>query len=175
MGSAAILIKAIERLIELDEQESAKQHERMAFLSLMDAVIEALPDALVVTDFDGKIVLFNTKAELMFGYHRSEVVGQRVEMLMPERFRAQHAQDRELYSRFDVSRRSRTMGVGLDLIGTHSDGHEFRTEITLGRMVAPKGVFMLALLRFAPRAATIPKAAGSPESEQQTEDGNAGI
>jgi PAS domain S-box-containing protein len=145
------LIKAIDRLIELDEQETAKQRERVEFLSLMNAVIEALPDGLVVTDVDGDIVLFNERAELMFGYHRSEMIGKKVEKLMPERARARHTHDREMYTRFSVNLRARTMGVGLALVGVHRDGHEFQTEITLARMVVPKGVFVLASIRFSPR------------------------
>jgi PAS domain S-box-containing protein len=144
------LVETIERLLELDEQDAERRRERMDFLSLMDAVIEALPDALVVSDFRGNIVLFNCQAELMFGYHRSEVVGKRLERLLPERLRERHARDRELFSRYHVSRRSMTMGIGLNLVGLHKDGHEFATEITLSRMVVPRGVFNLAVLRFVP-------------------------
>src|ERR1700744_3532232 len=108
---------AIERLIELDEQASAKQHERATHLSMVDAVLEALPDALVVTDAEGKVVLFNQQAEFMFGYARAEMIGQSVERLLPERDRSRHEHDREVYNRFQVTRRARTMGVGLELLG----------------------------------------------------------
>jgi PAS domain S-box-containing protein len=148
--SLRLLAETIERLLELDEQDTARQRERMDFLSLMDAVIEALPDALVVSNFQGEIVLFNGQAELMFGYHRSEVVGQKIECLLPQRLRDRHARDRELFSRYRVSRRTMTMGIGLNLVGLHKDGHEFPTEITLSRMVVPTGVFNLAVLRFVP-------------------------
>ncbi len=153
---------AIDRLIELDEQETAKQKEWMAYLAMMDAVIEALPDALIATDATGKIFLFNEKAEFMFGLHRSELIGQPVERLLPERCRGNHAHLREMYSRFEISQRSRTMGVGMDLVGVRSDGCEFPVEITLARMVVPKGVFNLALVRFSPRAAEMQAAAPSP-------------
>ena len=146
-------MNVIDRLIELDEQASAKQIDRVSYLSLMDAVFEALPDALIATDAAGKIVLFNEKAEFMFGYPRAEVVGQPVENLLPERHRARHVHDREIYNRFDMSRRARTMGVGMDLVAIRSDGHEFPVDITLARMVVPKGIYNLASIRFSPRAA----------------------
>jgi PAS domain S-box-containing protein len=141
----------LKRLIELDEQASTKQRDRAAYLALTDAVIESLPDALIVTDARGGIVLFNTRAEFMFGYERSEILGQAVEILLPERDRARHVQRRDDYSRFDLTQRSRTMGVGMNLRGVHRDGHEFPVEITLGRMVVPMGVCNLALVRFSPR------------------------
>jgi two-component system sensor kinase FixL len=145
------LVTAIDRLIELDEQESATQHERVAFLTLMEAVIEALPDGLVVTDEDGKVTLFNERAEFMFGRHRSEVIGQSVEFLMPERIRGLHVTQRQLYNRFDLSPHARTMGMGMQLTGIRSDGHEFLADITLARMVVPKGVYNLALVRYSRR------------------------
>jgi len=145
------MVRAIDRLIELDERESAIQHERVAFLSLLDAVIEALPDGLVVTDADGKIIVFNEKAEFMFGRHRSEVVGQEVEILMPERFRKLHVNHRQAYNRFAAARNARTIGLGLQFIGIRSDGHEFPADITLACMVVPRGVFNLALIRYSQR------------------------
>jgi PAS domain-containing protein len=60
------LAGAIDRLIEPDQRDSAR-HERVAFLALTDAVIDALPDGLIVTDCDGNVILLNEKAEFMFG------------------------------------------------------------------------------------------------------------
>jgi PAS domain S-box-containing protein len=165
---------AIERLIELDEQESAKQHDRADYLSLMAAVIEALPDALVVTDAAGKVVLFNERAEFMFGYPRSEMIGEKVEKLLPERDRARHVHDREIYNRFEISQRTRTMGVGLNLLGMRSDGHEFPAEITLARMVVTKGIFNLALIRFSPRATERADKSDHADTQQQSEEPDAG-
>jgi len=146
------LASVIERLIELDEQAAVKQHERDTYLSMMAAVIEALPDGLVVSDAAGKVVLFNSQAEFMFGYPRAEVIGQTLEKLLPERDRARHVHDREVYNRFEVSQRARTMGVGMELTGMRRDGHEFPADITLSRLVLPKGVFNLAAVRFSPNA-----------------------
>jgi PAS domain S-box-containing protein len=173
------LAKAIERLIELDELEALKQIERAAHPSLADAVIEALPDSLIVIDATGKIVLCNEKAEFMFGYHRSEMIGQSVEKLMPERARARHVHDREVYNRFDISRRARTMGIGADLVGLRNDGQEFPVDITLARMVVPKGIYNLALIRFSRQIADLEVAAQcveQPQSDVQRdlEDADAG-
>ena len=166
---------AIDRLLELDERESAKQHERMAILSLMDAVIEALPDALVVTDVDGNIVIFNEKAEFMFGYHRSQIIGEKVDKLLPEQTRALHENHRDMYNRFDICPHPRTMGLGLSLTGLRSDGHEFPADITLARMVAPKGVFNLALVRYSSRAAEAAGAAMAPSGpDHEPDETNAG-
>lgn len=158
---------AIERLIELDEQASAKQHERAMHLSLTDAILEALPDALVVIDAAGKVVLFNQQAEFMFGYARAEVIGQSLEKLLPERDRPRHKHDREIYNRFEISQRARTMGVGMDLRGIRSDGHEFPVDITLARMVTPKGVYNLALIRFSPRVKASAPVDIMPEPERK--------
>ena len=173
------MARAIDRLIELDEQASAKQHERVEYLSLMDAVVEALPDGLIVTDAVGKIVLFNEKAEFMFGYHRSEVVGQPVEVLLPVGSRAGHAHDRDMYNRFEISQRARTMGIGANLTGIRKDGQEFPVDITLARMVVPMGIYNLALIRFssrivrnspaAARAPPIPEPEPKPDLEPKPE------
>jgi protein-histidine pros-kinase len=163
------LALAIDRLIELDEAASAKQSERVAHLSFMEAVIEALPDALVVVDSAGNIVLFNPRAEYMFGYHRSEVIGQVVEMLLPERHRARHAHDREMYNRFDLCQRARTVGNGVSLHGIRSDVHEFPADITLARMVATKGIYNLALIRFSSKAMELAAKQRPPPPEQEPE------
>ena len=89
----------------------------------MDAVIEALPDALIVTDFDGHIVLFNARAEFMFGHHRSDMIGQFVENLIPSSARTQHAAIGTIQIVSVHTKRTMTMGVGMDLNAVHSDGH----------------------------------------------------
>ena len=171
------MAKAIDRLIELDEQETLKQAERLASLSLAEAVIEALPDALIVIDATGIIVLFNQKAEFMFGYHRSEMIGQPVERLMPDRARATHVRDRQVYNRFDISKRAQTMGIGANLTAIRNDGHEFPVDITLARMVVRKGIFNLASIRFSQKIAglsavarTEPRSPADQAAELDTPD-----
>ncbi len=165
----------IERLIQLDEQETAKQHERVALLSLTAAVIEALPDALIVVDVQGKIVLVNERAEFMFGYPRTDLIGRPVEMLMPVRTRQIHSTHRREYNQFNLSPHARTMGLGTKLIALRSDGLEFPTEIMLARMVVSQGIFNLALIRGTPRAdGSAGPTRDQPEAAQEIEVNDAG-
>jgi PAS domain S-box-containing protein len=164
------LVRAIERLMQLDEQETMRQRERASLLSLIGAIIEALPDALIVTDTRGKIVLINEKAEFMFGYSRSELIGQPLEMLMPERLRERHIIQRDIYNQFHVSPRPQTMGLGMQLAALHSDGREFPTDIMLARLVVPKGIFNLALIRYSPEVhASILPPIARPEREKASD------
>ena len=140
------MVRAIERLIQLDEQETARQRERVASLALA-----ALPDALVVIDLSGAIVMINERTELLFGYLRSELIGRQVEMLLPAESRDLHAKNRIEYNQFTLSAHARTMGLGLQLSGVRSDGHVFPVDIMLARMVVPKGIYNLALVRHTPR------------------------
>jgi two-component system sensor histidine kinase DevS len=91
-------------------------------------VVDAAPDAIVMIDRSGSIVLANRQAELLFGYPRSEIVGQPLEVLVPERFRHRHLEHRAQY---EHAPRTRPMGTGLPLVGRRKDGSEFRVEISL--------------------------------------------
>ncbi len=91
-------------------------------------LLESAPDAMVIVDQAGRIALINAPAEKVFGYERQEMLGQRVEMLMPERFREQHAGNRSGYFQAPLTR---SMGSSLELYALRKDGTEFSVQISL--------------------------------------------
>ena len=114
--------------------------ERFAYSTLFEAV----PDALVIVDEEGRIVDVNSRAENMFAYPRAELVGQPVEVLMPERFRRRHVGQRDGYGERP---HVRPMGLGLGLYGRSKDGREFPLEISLAPMQTPSGAVVVSAIR----------------------------
>jgi PAS domain S-box-containing protein len=106
-------------------------------------VVEAAPNAVVMIDRAGKIVIVNTQAERIFGYTRAELVGQPLEMLVPERFRGHHPELRET---FLADPRPRLMGAGRDLYGLKKDGSEFPVEIGLTSIETDAGTMVLSAI-----------------------------
>ena len=95
---------------------------------LVSSALQSAPDAIVIVDASGDIVFSNQQVSALFGYASEDLAGQRVECLMPERFRARHVAHHE---RFVIDGRVRPMGVGLELFGQRRDGTEFPVEISL--------------------------------------------
>ncbi len=108
------------------------------------AVLDAAPDGMFIVDAQGRILLANRQAHVMFGCMPSELVGQAVEALLPEAFRASHAAHRGAYAR---APHTRPMGTGLDLLARRKDGTEFPVEISLSPMATPDGVVVIAAVR----------------------------
>lgn len=107
--------------------------------------LEALPDAVLIVNENGRIVVFNKEAELLFGYHRSEVIGEPVEILMPEVIRLSHIVER---SKYMEQPRIREMGSGRLLNGLHRSGRLIPVEIRLSPMVIAKaGIHILAVIK----------------------------
>jgi len=110
------------------------------FRHLLDSAL----DAMVIVAADGTIALVNAKTEAMFGYSRAELIGQLVELLMPERLRGRHTLQRGAYL---DDPRPRPMGTGLDLHGRHRNGREFPLEISLSPLETEDGILVTAALR----------------------------
>jgi PAS domain S-box-containing protein len=112
--------------------------------ALVREVLDGAPDALVVVDAHGRIVFVNTQTEVLFGYARDALIGQTVEMLLPEHFRAAHQAHRSAYA---AEPRVRPMGVGLQLLGRRKDGSEFPVEISLSPTQSASGPMVIATVR----------------------------
>ncbi|EFH88458.1 PAS domain-containing sensor histidine kinase [Ktedonobacter racemifer] len=97
-------------------------------LNILAAFLDLSPDALIVVDTTGMIVLVNTQLEMLFGYGHDELIGQTIECLLPEHLRAAHVAKRTHYMQ---AARPRLIGAGLDLVGRRKDGSQFPVEISL--------------------------------------------
>ena len=125
-----IVMRNIDTVSAIRESE---EHNRL--------VVEAAPSGMVMIDQTGHIVLANKLIGEQFGYTRETLVGQPIELLLPEQFRERHAAHRSL---FFSSPESRRMGSGRDLFGLRSDGTEFPVEIELNPLTTAKSAFVLA-------------------------------
>ncbi len=130
--------------------------------------LEVAPDAVVVADRDGRIIRVNARTENMFQYSRAELLGRQIEVLIPERFRERHVQQRTAYSAKPVTR---PMGVGQrKLYGLRKDGHEFPVEISLGVLPTEAGLLVASAIRDVSEQRRLETALG--ERTHQLEEAN---
>jgi PAS domain S-box-containing protein len=111
---------------------------------LSPSILEAIPDAVAAVNQQGVIIQVNSQTEALFGYTREELIGQKVEILVPDRQRPQHHLHRE---HFHHQPKIRRMGSGLDLCGRRRDGSEFPVEISLSPVTSGDGVMVLSVIR----------------------------
>jgi PAS domain S-box-containing protein len=107
-------------------------------------LIESMPDALLILNETGRIVLVNARTEAVFGYARGDMIGQQVELLLPERFRASHIGHRSGYF---FQPRMREMGAGLELYGLRRNGEEFPVEISLSPLCTDESSLVMSAIR----------------------------
>jgi PAS domain S-box-containing protein len=107
-------------------------------------LLESAPDGIVAVDTSGTIVIVNSQTERMFGYTREELIGQKIEILVPERFRQRHVRDRDDYA---ADPRTRPMGAGRALTGRTKAGAEFPVEISLSPLQTAEGTLVMSIVR----------------------------
>ncbi|MBP6058632.1 MAG: PAS domain S-box protein [Nitrosomonas sp.] len=120
-------------IVDITDRKYAEEMIRLA--------VEASPNGMIMTNHQGAIVMVNTTTETLFGYSREELIGQSIDILIPESHRAHHPELRKNYLKHPSAR---AMGHGRDLYGLHKDGKEFPVEVGLNPTQTPQGFMVLA-------------------------------
>ena len=128
--------KAADDLARVNNELRRANAELVSSQDRLRSYFEAASQAILGVSGDGRISLVNRRTEEMFGYTREELLGQELEILLPDRFHKVHVSHRDGYF---SEPRVRAMGAGMDLAGRHKDGTEFPIEIGLGHANTPEG------------------------------------
>ncbi len=127
-------------LIPMENELAIREQTERKFRLLL----ESAPDAMIYVNSEGRILMINAQAELLFGYNRNELVGQNIEKLVPESLREKHIDLRNTYA---LKPASRLMGSDRDLFGVTKHGREFPADISLSPVETEEGLFILGAVR----------------------------
>ena len=136
-----------ERMLVLNERDVTRikyQREAELLQTRFRGVLEAGPDATVIVDTAGRIVLVNSETERLFDYSREELLGEFIEVLVPQRFHKSHPEHRGKYFSTPLTR---PMGIGLELSGRRKNGSEFPVEISLSPLSIDETRLAMAAIR----------------------------
>ncbi len=139
-GSALAVLIGLVATLRIRSDLLALQRAEERFRALM----ECAPDAMVVVDGDGSIVMVNARTETLFGYDRRELIGKPIEMLIPERYRSDHATRRSAYVREPALR---AMSTSLELFARRRDGSQIPVEVSLSPVATSGGLQVASAIR----------------------------
>jgi PAS domain S-box-containing protein len=134
--------RALEATIStaLYQYKTGRRRQELKFRQLLDTA----PDAIIIVNREGLITTINKQAEQLFGYGRKKLLGQPIEMLLPERFRDAHVRHRAAYL---AEPRTRPMGACLDLVARRKGGSEFPVDVSLSFLETAEGAFITSIIR----------------------------